>query len=200
MIATWSVNGCDDTANDWDDFAVAARFSPMGLIDARDGGAYNHDMMSMELAHQVFERQVADARATFSHELIRNQAGTVTTAAAPALVRRPDEGPGLVLVTLVVASRDELFTVRRVGNGDDLRLALESLSAVTAPRLIAMEVVWTPADPDDRMSSVELEAIRAGKVFPIAGAMVGKVVCMYCSGPFPAELMSCPHCGGRAPT
>jgi hypothetical protein len=88
--------------------------------------------------------------------------------------------------------------VSRIVDGDDLRRALEVLSAMTAQILVEMEIVWTPADPEDRMSSVELETILPDQVFPIAGAMVGKVVCTYCNGPFPQELMTCPHCGAPA--
>ena len=162
------------------------------------GGAYNEPMRWKHLARAAFQQHVAQARGTFRHEVVRNADGTTTTAAAPARAARGDEGPGLVLVTLIVAARQELFTVQRIGNGDDLRRALEVLTALTAPTLIAVEIVWTPADPADRMSSVELEALLPDAVFPIQGAMVGKVVCAYCAGPFPAELLSCPHCGAPA--
>ena len=89
--------------------------------------------------------------------------------------------------------------MQRIGNGDDLRRALEVLRSLTSQTLIAVEIVWTPPAADDRMSSVELETMLPGDVFAIQGAMVGKVVCSYCSGPFPAELVSCPHCGAPAP-
>jgi uncharacterized membrane protein len=162
------------------------------------GGAHNQHMAPMGSARQDFQQQVARARATFRHETIRNSDGHTTEAAAVGGPRRSEEGPGIVLVTLIVAARQELFTVDKIGDGDDLRRALEVLSALTSHSLVATEIVWTPAAEDDRMSSVELEALLPGAVFPIHGAMVGKVVCTYCSGPFPAELLSCPHCGAPA--
>ena len=162
------------------------------------GGAENHAMSWKHIAQAAFQQHAATARALFRTELVRNAAGTTTTAEATARSARSDEGPGLVLVTLIVAARQELFTVQRIGNGDDLRRALEVLSSLTSQTLIAVEIVWTPAAADDRMSSVELETMLPGDVFAIQGAMVGKVVCSYCSGPFPAELMSCPHCGAPA--
>lgn len=162
------------------------------------GGAENHAMSWKQVAQSAFQQHAQKARSLFRTELVRNAAGTTTTAEAPARTARGDEGPGLVLVTLIVAARQELFTVQKIGDGDHLRRALEVLSALTAQTLIAVEIVWTPADPNDRMSSVELETMLPGEVFPIQGAMVGKVVCSYCSGPFPAELMSCPHCGAPA--
>lgn len=162
------------------------------------GGATNHAMTATAFAQSTFRQAVAKARETFRHELVRNADGVVTTGDAPDRAPRGDEGAGLVLVTLVVAARQELFTVRKVADGQDLRRALEVLSGLTAHTLVAVEIIWTPADPDDRMSSIELEAILKGEIFPITGAMVGKVVCGYCSGPFPAELISCPHCGAPA--
>lgn len=162
------------------------------------GGATNHAMTATAFAQSTFRQAVAKARETFRHELVRNADGVVTTSDAPDRAPRGDEGAGLVLVTLVVAARQELFTVRKVADGQDLRRALEVLSGLTAHTLVAVEIIWTPAAPDDRMSSIELETILKGEIFPITGAMVGKVVCSYCSGPFPAELISCPHCGAPA--
>jgi uncharacterized membrane protein len=162
------------------------------------GGAYNHPMSGKQVAQQAFQEQVAKARSTYRHEMVRNQAGTITTGDRPERAIRSDEGPGLVLVTLIVAARVELFTVHRIGDGDNLRRALEVLSGLTTQSLIAVEIVWSPASPDDRMSSVELEAALPGEIFPIHGAMVGKAVCSHCAGPFPAELLSCPHCGAPA--
>jgi uncharacterized membrane protein len=162
------------------------------------GGAFNEPMRPMQDSHATFQKHVAAARSTFRHELVRNADGETTTAEAPDHVRLTEEGPGIVLVTIIVAAKQELFTVNRIGDGDDLRRALEVLSALTSQILVAMEIVWTPADPDDRMSSVELEALVPDGVFPIRGAMVGKVICSYCAGPFPLELMSCPHCGAPA--
>jgi uncharacterized membrane protein len=162
------------------------------------GGAHNEPMRDSGAAQGTFGQHVAAARATFKHELVRNIDGEVSTAESPAHLRRTDEGPGIVLVTMVIAARTELFTVSRIGDGDTLRRALEVLSALTSQTLVAVECIWTPADPDDRMSSVELEALLPDAVFPIEGAMVGKVICSYCGGPFPQELLSCPHCGGPA--
>ncbi len=194
--------------------AIADTSTPQGLVTMlnevglmlrrlRDawvyGGAHNLPMSPMGNAQQSFQQHVSAARGTFRHELVRNHDGTSSTTERPDIAARPsEEGAGLVLVTLVVAARQELFTVERIGDGDDLRRALEVLSALTSHSLVAAEIVWTPAAEGDRMSSVELETMLPDEVFPIRGAMVGKLVCTYCSGPFPAELLSCPHCGAPA--
>ena len=100
----------------------------------------------------------------------------------------------------MIAARRELFTVTRIGNGDDLRAALEAASQLAPTALVAIEVIWQPSEDEDRLSSLELEArYPRPDVIPIQGALVGKMFCDHCGGPFPAELVSCPHCGAPAP-
>jgi uncharacterized membrane protein len=163
------------------------------------GGAINAPMTDMAGAKQQFDRHVADARGRFVHEVVRNAQGVITTADAPAVVSSSADGPGLVVVTMVIAARTELFSVRSIGTGDDLRQALESASNHAANDLIAIEIIWMPAAEDEVISSVAVEAkYPHPDLVKLKGAMVGKAICQYCAGPFPAELVSCPHCGGRA--
>ncbi len=163
------------------------------------GGAVNEMMTDLAGAKQQFDRHVSDARGRFIHELVRNAQGVITTADAPPVTSTSADGPGLVVVTLVVAARTELFSVRTIGNGDDLRQALESASNRSANDLIAIEIIWMPAQADEVLSSIAVEAkYPHPDLVKLRGALVGKVFCQYCSGPFPAELVSCPHCGGRA--
>jgi uncharacterized membrane protein len=163
------------------------------------GGAVNLPMMTMEEAKGHFDKGVADARSRFLHEVVRNEQGVITTATAPATVPHSADGPGLVVVTMVIAARSELFSVRSIGTGDDLRQALESASNRSAQDLIAIEIIWMPADEQEHLSSVAVEAkYPSPDLVKIRGALVGKTICQYCAGPYPAELLTCPHCGGRA--
>lgn len=164
------------------------------------GGAVNEPMRSIQQAKTVFDRHVDDARARFREETIRNEQGSITRTQASEYSPRSDEGAGLILVTLVVAARRELFTVQRIGSGDDLRQALESASQMSPTSLVAIEIIWQPSEDEDRLSSMELEAkYPRPDLIPIQNALVGKTFCSYCGGPFPAELVSCPHCGAPAP-
>jgi len=163
------------------------------------GGAINEPMRDLAAAKQTFDRHVSDARARFLHETVSNEQGTLTSASAPELTPRSYEGEGLILVTLIVAANTELFTVASIGDGEHLRLALEAASNRTASDLVAIEIVWQPTEDNDRLSSIELEAkYPRPDLHPIRGALVGKEFCTYCGGPFPAELVSCPHCGAPA--
>lgn len=170
------------------------------LRRARDawvyGGAVNEPMRSLQGTKAAFDQHVADTRAKFRHETIRNTDGTVTTADAPTSIPRSHEGDGLILVSIIVAARSELFTVRHIADGEDLRKALEAASHRPDADLIAIEIVWQPSEDADRLSSIELEAkYPPPALIPIRGALVGKAFCTYCSGPYPAELVTCPHCG-----
>jgi hypothetical protein len=89
--------------------------------------------------------------------------------------------------------------VTTIGTGENLRTALESAPHRSASDLVAIEIVWQPSEETDRLSSMELEAkYPKPELIPITGALVGKIFCDYCGGPFPAELVTCPHCGAPA--
>jgi len=163
------------------------------------GGAVNEPMRSMDAAKAVFDGHVDDARARFTHETISNVQGVQSGIAPEESRPRSDQGDGVILVSIVVAARSELFTVAHIDNGEDIRKALEAAAHRSASDLVAIEIVWMPSEGEDRMSSLELEAkYPRPDLIPIRGALVGKTFCDYCGGPFPAELVSCPHCG--APT
>jgi uncharacterized membrane protein len=197
------IAGLADTATD-DGRATMLREVAMMLRRLRDawiyGGAVNQPMQALGAAKQTFDKLVDDARVRFQHETITNEQGQKTTAVAPASTPRADEGAGLILVSIVVAARIELFNVNRIGDGEDLRKALDSIGHLDPQQLVAVEVVWEPSEDDDRLSSMELEAkYPRPELIPITGALAGKVFCSFCGGPFPGELVTCPHCGAPAP-
>jgi uncharacterized membrane protein len=135
-----------------------------------------------------------DARARFKTELVRKADGQTLAADAPALVAREHEGEGVVVVTLVVASHAKFASGPTVIGGIDQLLA--SFAALSAADLVALEVIWSPAAENDRMSTDELEALYPE--LTRLTAVGGRVFCSYCGGPHAAELAKCPHCG--APT
>jgi uncharacterized membrane protein len=163
------------------------------------GGAVNEAMGTIEREKSVFDHYVDDARVRFREETIANEQGVKTGTEASHYVPSSDEGAGVILVSIIIAARRELFTVNEIASGNDLRAALEAASSLTAETLVAVEIVWQPSEDTDRMSSIELEAkYPRPELLPIAGALVGKTFCKFCGGPFPAELVSCPHCGAPA--
>lgn len=146
-------------------------------------------------ARAMHTRAAHDARARFKTELVRKADGTTRTQDAPDLVAREHEGEGVVVVSLVVATYAKLAPVdpARV---DQLERLLADLAALPPARLLALELIWSPAAEQDRMSTDELEALYPE--LTRLTAVGGRVFCRYCSGPHAAELTKCPHCG--APT
>jgi uncharacterized membrane protein len=163
------------------------------------GGAVDLPMQTLTDAKTTFEKHVDEARSRFREETIRHHQGTLTESAASEYRPRSDEGDGLILVTVVIAALRELFAVGKIGDGNNLRLAIEAACQVPASALVATEVIWQPSEERDRLSSMELEAkYPQPDLYRLNGAVVGKTFCSYCAGPFPAELVSCPHCGAPA--
>ena len=161
-------------------------------------GATNARPTAAANAERMFRREAQEARSRFQQELIRNVDGQVSASQAHGSIALSEEGEGIVVVTVVVAAREELIDIHDPENSESMRRALEALGSMPQGSLVAVEIVWSPAEEDDRMSSAELEVLYP-ELHRIRGSTVaGRVFCSFCSGPYPAELVSCPHCGGRA--
>jgi uncharacterized membrane protein len=158
----------------------------------RYAGVANHVPMSPPIAEGIFRRLAADARATFEEELVRSAAGDVRVADAAPFTPIAHEGEGVVLITIVAAAHTELLDVHRADPSAIERL-LASLEILETGDLVALEIVWTPADENDRMSTASLEARHPDLIR--LGDLGGLVQCAHCGGPFTMELPACPHCG-----
>jgi uncharacterized membrane protein len=161
-------------------------------------GAVSTPPTSMSNAEQLFRTVTNNMRSRFRHEVVRNAAGQVIEGAAPEMTARASEGKGVVVVTLAVAARCEIPDVTQATNANELRAVLTTLGAMTPTDLVALEVIWSPAEDNDRMSTAELEAIYPELRKIREATISGRVFCGYCSGPFAAELDRCPHCGAPA--
>ncbi|HEY8141729.1 MAG TPA: DUF1517 domain-containing protein, partial [Kofleriaceae bacterium] len=158
-------------------------------------GVVNHSLASRETAEASFRRAAADARARYKKEVVRgDQSGVQRSDPGPQTARRT-EGEGVVVVTLVVAARREIVDVDDPRDARALRQLLSNLSSMVAHQLSALEVVWSPAAEDDRMSTAELETLYPDLKKIDDTSVAGRVFCTYCAGPFAAELLKCPHCG-----
>ena len=155
----------------------------------------NHSLASRATAEASFRSAAADARARYKKEVVRgDQAGVRRADPGPQTARRT-EGEGVVVVTLVVAARREIVDVDDPSDTRALRQLLSNLSSMVAHQLSALEVVWSPAAEDDRMSTAELETLYPDLEKIDDTSVAGRVFCTYCAGPFAAELLKCPHCG-----
>lgn len=140
-------------------------------------------------ARAWFMNRTNDLRARFKAELVRNQA----TQNSPAYTAKEHEGEGLVVVTVLVASKVRIPEPPQAFNAAALASVIQSIAGRNQGETIALEVVWSPAAEDDRMSSYELES-HYPELQKISDA-VGRMQCTYCRAPFPKELGRCPACG-----
>ncbi|MFK7987592.1 MAG: DUF1517 domain-containing protein [Sandaracinaceae bacterium] len=159
-------------------------------------GVKNFAPMNAASAEGIFRRLAMDARARFSEELVRNADGQTTTREARERSAHAHEGEGVVVVTLVVASNKEILDVVEPTDAAEIKILLEDIALSGGPlSLVAMEVVWSPAQEEDRMSTAELEQHYPEMVRLSEDSMIGRAFCDFCSGPYPRELGACPHCG-----
>ena len=100
-----------------------------------------------------------------------------------------------MVVTVVVAARKPIPDVLAATNADELRSLLRELGAIRPGELVGIEVIWSPAAKDDRMSTAELEAFYPDLRRIEERTIGGRVFCGYCGSPFAEELSRCPHCG-----
>jgi uncharacterized membrane protein len=138
------------------------------------------------------------ARSRFRRVLIRDQGGELVTEEPGAVAIRPEEGAGTVVVSLILVTRRPLAGSDGMSDAAQIRAALAARSAVTSAELVAIEVVWSPAAEDDRMSTAELEQHYPELALIDPKSIAGRLFCSYCGGPFAMELLNCPHCGAAA--
>ncbi len=149
-------------------------------------------------AQPTFGRLAQDYRSRFRSEVVRAAGGgAVVRADAPAMAAQESEGEGTVVVTIVVAARRPLQSFH-LDDANQIRAALSDRGALLPQQLVALEVIWSPAEENDRMSSAELEAVYPELKLIDPNSIAGRIFCAYCKGPFAAELLNCPHCGAPA--
>ncbi len=103
-----------------------------------------------------------------------------------------------MVITLVVAAEGQLRDRCDATSAEEIRGWLDGAGAIGSQRLVAVQIIWSPAAEDDRMSSAELEVLYP-ELKPVRGStLAGRVYCGYCGAPYPAELQACPQCGGKA--
>ena len=139
-------------------------------------------------AEKTFFAMASDLKSRYRYDAARGQR-------APDGSPTPEEGEGLVVVSLVLGATRRFPDLPDRFDASSLAHALASWMAVSSRELVAVEVVWSPALERDRMSSAELVQVYP-ELLPLAAAEgLGRVQCGHCSGIFAGELNRCPVCG-----
>ena len=110
--------------------------------------------MSLTNAETAMNGVALAERSRFQVERLRAVDGHVSRSTAVA--EEGQEVLELVVVTLVVATRMPLDKVGVLGSGEDLAAALSELGGVSPDGMLGLEVIWTPADPDDAMTEMDV--------------------------------------------
>ncbi|NJN58496.1 MAG: DUF1517 domain-containing protein [Leptolyngbyaceae cyanobacterium SL_5_9] len=125
-------------------------------------GAAANQQARLEAAEAQFNRLALAERSKFSEETLSNVNNQLRQARESALVKAEPGGelvqaaPGeFIVVTLLVATQNKL-QLPAVNNTQDLRRALSQVGAIPSEQLLAVEVLWTPQDENDTLSSEDL--------------------------------------------
>jgi uncharacterized membrane protein len=93
-------------------------------------------------------------RSHFQVERVRGTEGKVRRSDAAASVG--SEALEFLVVTVLVATRQALSGLQKLEDRPGLDAVLADLGAVPASILLGLEVVWTPADPEDSLTETDL--------------------------------------------
>ncbi len=127
-------------------------------------------------AEGTFTRTADDLRGRYTVERIQND----LRLAELQMQAQREEGEGLVVVSLLVALRGAMPAPPISPDRHGVAAALQSLQC--APHdLLALEIVWSPAQDTDRMSSAELEVVYPELRRLDAQAAYGRVTCGHCA-------------------
>lgn len=93
-------------------------------------------------------------RSRFQVERVRGAEGKVRRSTAGSVVH--EEVMEYLLVTVLVASRQPVTGVKKMNERQELDQLLGELGAVPSDALLGLEVIWTPADPEDALTESDL--------------------------------------------
>lgn len=137
-------------------------------------------------AKGVLQQILADVKSRYRHDVTRGDRVDVRA--------RAEEGEGLVVVSVVIGSTRWLPALPTRLGPTELAQALHDSVRIPTRDFVALEVIWSPALEQDRMSSVELETIYP-ELLRLDGGPLGRASCGFCGAVHAAELGRCPACG-----
>jgi uncharacterized membrane protein len=112
---------------------------------------------TLDDAERAFNQAVGQERAKLSEELTVNVEGVRRQAAARETTPSDEVGQYLV-VTLIVATGYPEFTAFQTPSAKDIEATLQRLSTLLTSDLLALEVIWSPENPNDTLTEDELIA------------------------------------------
>jgi uncharacterized membrane protein len=110
--------------------------------------------MSFTNAETAMNGMALAERGRFQIERVRGAGGRVSRSDAPA--EEGKEALELVVVTILAATRTPLDAFAAPISAESLGTLLSQLGGVSPDAILGIEVVWTPADPNDSMTETDV--------------------------------------------
>jgi uncharacterized membrane protein len=110
--------------------------------------------MSLTNAETTMNGLALAERSRFQVERVRAADGRVNKSTAAA--EEGKEALELIVVTLVIATRNPVENFKAVTSPAELQALLSTLGTLSPDGLLGLEVVWTPADPNDSMTETDV--------------------------------------------
>jgi uncharacterized membrane protein len=110
--------------------------------------------MSLTNAETKMNGLTLAERSRFQVERVRGADGNIRRS--DAIAEEGKEALEYIMVTIVVATRTPLANWKDITDRTDLDLCLGQIGGISASGLLGLEVVWTPADPNDSMTDTDL--------------------------------------------
>jgi uncharacterized membrane protein len=123
----------------------------------RSGLVQVQQAATLDDAERAFNQVVGQERAKLSEELTLNVEGVRRETAPPANNPANEVGQYLV-VTLIVATGYPEFAAYQTPSAKDIEATLQRLGTLLTSDLLALEVMWSPENPDDTLTEDELIA------------------------------------------
>jgi uncharacterized membrane protein len=130
-------------------------------------GSAATELPKLNGAETVFNRLAMSERSKFATETLTNMNGKVAsptlTATGQLVPQTPAELVAMnsdaeyVVVTLLVATQAKL-NLPKINSESDMKQALQQIGSLAAQGLLAIEVVWTPQEDGDSLSSDDIMA------------------------------------------
>lgn len=146
-------------------------------------------------AEGLFRAVAQEARARFTDEVVRNVDGRLVTSGALDAGEDAPAHDALVVVTVVVAARREIPDLAGRPEASAVRDLLRDLATLEERDLVALEVVWSPADVHEHVDEAAI-LTRYPELVALRGVgLDGRAHCGYRCPPYDATLPRCPACG-----
>jgi uncharacterized membrane protein len=110
--------------------------------------------LSMTNAETKMNGLALAERSRFQVERVRGAEGKVRRAQTAATAS--SEVLEYLMVSLIVATRTPQPGLTKLSDREELDTALRALGGVAPDALLGLEVVWTPADPEDALTEADL--------------------------------------------